>query len=83
MERRQRNAEGFVTCVITFEELQALLDGLEIGMEKLQEEDLVGASYLWAETSRKAEAVAEVLQARLNSSRTPGSAAVWKSASPL
>ncbi len=44
-EYRKKEFAGVVDCVITFEELQALLDGLDIRPEELPEENLTGASY--------------------------------------
>lgn len=44
MEFQKKELAGIVDCVITFEELQALLDGLEIKVNELPEEDLDDAS---------------------------------------
>ena len=65
MEYREERAEGAVDGVITFEELQALFDGLGISLEELPEEDLQDASYygrIFAKSGGVSEAVAQVLQ---------------------
>ena len=59
-EYRKKEFEGIVDCVITFEEMQALLDGLGIKPEELPAEDLDGASYygrIFAEHGGLTEAV--------------------------
>ena len=44
-EFRLEKAGGAVDCVITFEELQALFDGLDIDVERLPDDELDNASY--------------------------------------
>ena len=45
MEQFNENSAPYVDCVITFEELQALLDSKEIVLENLEESHLDNASY--------------------------------------
>lgn len=44
-EYKQSSLNGIIDCVITFEELQAIFDGLDIDVENLSEEPLDNASY--------------------------------------
>ena len=65
MEYREEGIAGIVDCVITFEELQALLDGFGIDIAELPEEELKDASYfgrIFAKSGGVSEAVAQVLQ---------------------
>ena len=65
MEFRNEEIAGEVDCVITFEELQALLDGFEISLEELPEEEMSDASYFgrnFAKHGGVTEAVLHALQ---------------------
>ncbi|MFT4144328.1 MAG: 4Fe-4S dicluster domain-containing protein [Mobilitalea sp.] len=62
--KRQGNSES-VDCVITFEELQALLDGMNIEVEKLPEQSLDNASYfgrIFARSGGLSEAVGQAIK---------------------
>ncbi|HEX2946286.1 MAG TPA: 4Fe-4S dicluster domain-containing protein [Clostridia bacterium] len=59
-EYRKKELSGIVDCVITFEELQALLDGMDIDVEKLEGQSLDNASYygrIFARSGGLSEAV--------------------------
>lgn len=61
----QKEASDAVDCVITFEELQALFDGLNILVEQLPEEPLDNASYygrIFARSGGLSEAVESMLK---------------------
>lgn len=65
MEYRQKPIAGIVDCVITFEELQALLDGMGIKVEELPEEELDDATYfgrIFAKHGGVTEAVQHALE---------------------
>lgn len=64
-EFKNPEIDGVVDCVITFEELQALFDGLGICVEELPEEEIDEASYygrIFARSGGVTEAVASVMQ---------------------
>ncbi len=64
-EYRKKEYEGIVDCVITFEELQALLDGMDIEVEKLSWQSLDNASYfgrIFARSGGLSEAVGQALK---------------------
>lgn len=63
-EFKLEKAGGAVDCVITFEELQALFDGLDIDVEHLPDDQLDNASYygrIFAHTGGVAAALAHVV----------------------
>ena len=65
MEFQKKELAGVVDCVITFEELQALLDGLDVNLQELPEEDLADASYfgrIFAKHGGVTEAVLHALE---------------------
>lgn len=65
LEYKKKEYEGIVDCVITFEELQALLDGMGITAEKLDEQSLDNASYfgrIFARSGGLSEAVQQVIK---------------------
>lgn len=65
MEFQQKELAGIVDCVITFEELQALLDGMNVKVEELPEESLDDASYfgrIFAEHGGVTEAVLHAIE---------------------
>ena len=67
MEFRKESVAPYVDCVITFEELQALLDSQEIEPENLEESLLDNASYygrIFARSGGLSAAVAEALKER-------------------
>lgn len=64
-EYRQSSTAGMVDSVLTFEELQALFDGMDIKVENLPETDLNDASYygrIFARNGGVAAAVQHVLK---------------------
>lgn len=64
MEMKRPEVEPYIDSVITFEELQALMDSKDIDLEILPEEDLVQASYfgrIFARSGGLTEAVKEVM----------------------
>ncbi len=66
-ERRREEAKGLLDCVLTFEEMQALIDGKGIDMEKLPPKPLDDASPFgrrFARSGGVAEAVGEALKER-------------------
>ena len=67
MEFRKESVAPYVDCVITFEELQALLDSQEIEPENLEESLLDNASYygrIFARSGGLSAAVEEALKER-------------------
>ena len=65
MEIQQEAVAQFVDCVITFEELQALLDSKDIEITNLSETELDNASYygrIFAKCGGLSEAVAEAIK---------------------
>lgn len=65
MEQFDPSSAPYVDCVITFEELQALFDALEIDLATLEESDYVRGSYfgrIFARCGGLSEAVAESLK---------------------
>lgn len=65
MEQFNENSAPYVDCVITFEELQALLDSKEIVLENLEESHLDNASYfgrIFARCGGLSDAVKESLK---------------------
>lgn len=66
MEITKKEIAGIVDGVLTFEELQAFLDGMDIKVEELPEDVLNNASYygrIFARNGGVADAVAHVIQA--------------------
>ena len=64
-EYRKKENKGAVDCVVTFEELQALFDGMGIDVEKLEGESLDNASYygrIFARSGGLSEAVDNVIK---------------------
>ena len=64
MEVKLDKVSPFVDCVLTFEELQALIDSRDLDVENLEEKSFDGASYfgrIFARTGGLAEAVAQGL----------------------
>jgi [FeFe] hydrogenase (group B1/B3) len=64
-EFQKKEFAGIVDCVITFEELQALLDGMGVRLEELPEEKLNNASYygrIFGKHGGVTEAVQHVLE---------------------
>lgn len=64
-EYKKKEYEGIVDCVITFEELQAMFDGMDIEVEKLEGQSLDNASYfgrIFARSGGLSEAVCEVMK---------------------
>ena len=67
MERQREEYKGLIDCVLTFEELQALIDSKEIDMESLPERELEHSSSFgrrFARSGGVAEAVKEALKER-------------------
>lgn len=65
MEAQKPDVKPFIDCVLTFEELQALLDGRGIDITVLEEETLDNASYygrIFARSGGLADAVAQSLK---------------------
>jgi [FeFe] hydrogenase (group B1/B3) len=65
MEAQLDSVKSYIDCVITFEELQALLDSRSIEITELAEDELDGASYygrIFARSGGLSEAVAEGLK---------------------
>jgi [FeFe] hydrogenase (group B1/B3) len=65
MEAQLEPVRPYIDCVITFEELQALLDSRSIEITELPEDELDGASYygrIFARSGGLSEAVAEGLK---------------------
>lgn len=65
MEFQKKEIAGIVDCVLTFEELQALLDGMDIKVENLPEDVLNNASFygrIFARNGGVTNAVAHVLK---------------------
>jgi [FeFe] hydrogenase (group B1/B3) len=65
MEFQKKGIAGIVDCVMTFEELQALFDGMDINVEELQEDVLNNASYygrIFARNGGVSTAVAHVVK---------------------
>ena len=65
MEMKQEEQGNYVDCVLTFEELQALLSAKDIELQNLPEESLEGASYygrIFGRSGGLSEAVTRVLQ---------------------
>ncbi len=65
VEYRKKEHQGMIDCVITFEELQALLDGMDITVEQLPEQNLDNASYygrIFARSGGLAEAVGQAIK---------------------
>lgn len=65
MEFQEERYHGLVDCVLTFEELQAMLDSREIELEELEEDILDNASYfgrIFARSGGLSDAVAEALK---------------------
>lgn len=65
MEFQKSEISGIVDCVITFEELQALFDGMDINVEELGEDVLNNASYygrIFARNGGVSAAVAHVVK---------------------
>ena len=65
MEMKQDEQSEYVDCVLTFEELQALLSAKDIDLQTLPEESLEGASYfgrIFGRSGGLSEAVTRVLQ---------------------
>lgn len=63
-EYRDEKSGGYVDCVLTFEELQALFDSREIDINSLEDADLFDASYfgrLFARSGGLTEAIKEGL----------------------
>lgn len=86
MEFQKEELAGIVDCVITFEELQALFDGLDVNLESLPEEDLNGASYygrIFAKHGGVTEAVLHAMQENgIDFKVNPVNATAWKNAAP-
>ncbi len=64
-ECKKEGVKELVDCVLTFEELQALFDGMDIEVEKLGEESLNNASYygrIFARSGGLSEAVARAIK---------------------
>lgn len=64
-EYRRKEHEGIIDCVITFEELQALFDGMGIEIEKCEEKSLDNASYygrIFARSGGLTEALTHVIK---------------------
>ncbi|HWT26815.1 MAG TPA: 4Fe-4S dicluster domain-containing protein [Mobilitalea sp.] len=64
-EYRKKEYEGIVDCVITFEELQAMFDGMDTDIEKLSGHSLDNASYfgrIFARSGGLTEAVNQALK---------------------
>ncbi len=64
-EYKKEEYRDMIDCVITFEELQALLDGMGITVEQLPEQSLNNASYygrIFARSGGLAEAVSQVIR---------------------
>ncbi len=67
MEMFREDSAPFVDCVITFEELEALIDSRDINLSELEETKLDTASYfgrIFARSGGLSEAVAEALKER-------------------
>lgn len=65
MEFQRKEISGIVDCVMTFEELQALLDGMDIKVEELPEDVLNNASYfgrIFARNGGLTDAVSHVIK---------------------
>ncbi|MEG0898996.1 MAG: 4Fe-4S dicluster domain-containing protein [Oscillospiraceae bacterium] len=65
MERQKEEVKPYVDCVLTFEELQALIDSRQIKLSELEEDVLDNASYygrIFARTGGLSEAVAQALK---------------------
>ena len=65
MEMKQEEQGNYVDCVLTFEELQALLSAKDIELQNLPEESLEGASYygrIFGRSGGLSEAVPRVLK---------------------
>lgn len=65
MEMFKENSKAYVDCVITFEELQALIDAEDIDLTKLSESPLDNASYygrIFARSGGLSDAVKEALK---------------------
>jgi iron only hydrogenase large subunit-like protein len=65
MEMFREDSKAYVDCVITFEELQALIDAKEIDLTKLEEKPLDNASYygrIFARSGGLTDAVKEALK---------------------
>lgn len=65
MEFKKENVAGFIDAVVTFEELQALLDGKDIDVETLEEDVLDNASYfgrIFARSGGLADAVTQAIK---------------------
>lgn len=65
MEMSKENSAPYVDCVITFEELQALIDAKEIDLASLSEQPLDNASYfgrIFARSGGLTDAVKEALK---------------------
>jgi [FeFe] hydrogenase (group B1/B3) len=65
MEMFREDSKAYVDCVITFEELQALIDAREIDLTKLEEKPLDNASYygrIFARSGGLTDAVKEALK---------------------
>ena len=63
-EVQKERVKQYVDCALTFEELQALIDGLEIDISKLEEDVLDNASYygrIFARSGGVSDAVAEAV----------------------
>lgn len=69
MEIQREEVSPYVDCVITFEELQALIDGKGIEISELEEDVLDNASYygrIFARSGGLADAVAQALKEQKN-----------------
>ncbi|MEG2044707.1 MAG: [Fe-Fe] hydrogenase large subunit C-terminal domain-containing protein, partial [Clostridia bacterium] len=65
MECRQENVKEYVDSVLTFAELQALIDSRDINMEELEDDKLDNASYygrIFARSGGLADAVSQALK---------------------
>ena len=65
MEQFREDSAPYIDCMITFEELQALIDAKEIDLKSLEESPLDNASYfgrIFARSGGLSEAVAEALK---------------------
>lgn len=63
-EYKKSNLNGDIDCVITFEELQAIFDGIDIDVEKLPEQPLDNASFygrIFARSGGVTEAIESIM----------------------